>query len=66
MSIIQWNINSYNENRPELERLLSLNPALVCLQETRADAPLKVKGYISYNVYSRTTDDRACLPIYSV
>ena len=60
MSIIQWNINSYEQNRPELECLLQNNPAVVCLQETRANAPLKVKGFKSFNVFSRTADDRAC------
>ena len=60
MSIIQWNFNSYRENRPELECLLVKNPAVVCLQETRASEPIKMKGYKSYNVYSKTADDRAC------
>ena len=60
MSIIQWNINSFNQNRPELECLLHCNPAVICLQETKASTPLQMKGFTSYNVFSRTADDRAC------
>ena len=60
MSILQWNINSFLQNRPELECLLQNNPALVCLQETKAKEPLKIRGYTSYNLYSRTADNRAC------
>ena len=60
MSILQWNINSFNQNRPELDYLLQSNPAVICLQETRADKPLNIRGYNSFNVYSRTADNRAC------
>ena len=60
MSIIQWNINSFHQNRPELEHLLQNNPAIICLQETKAKEPLKMRGFTSYNVFSRAADDRAC------
>ena len=60
MTIIQWNINSFYQNRPELEYLLTNNPSCICLQETKAKEPLKMRGYTSYNVFSRTADDRAC------
>ena len=65
MSILQWNINSFNQNRPELEYLLQNNPALACLQETKAKEPLKMRGFTSYNVYSKSTDNRACGGQYS-
>ena len=60
MSILQWNLNSFYQKRPELECLLQNNPALVCLQETKAKEPLKMKGFTSYNVFSRAADNRAC------
>ena len=52
MTILQWNINSIYQNRPELELLLQNNPSLVCLQETKAKEPIKIRGYTSYNIYS--------------
>ena len=58
MTIIQWNINSFYQNRPELEYLLTNNPTCICLQETKAKEPLRMRGYTSYNVFSRTADDR--------
>ena len=60
MSILQWNINSFYQNRPELEYLLQNNPAIICLQETKAKEPLKMRGFTSYNIYSKTADNRAC------
>ena len=60
MSILQWNINSFEQNRPELEYLLQQNPSLICLQETKAKEALKLRGFTSFNVFSKAADNRAC------
>ena len=59
-SIIQWNINSIEQNREELNSLITDSPSVVCLQETKAKAPIKLRNYTSYDVFAKASDGRAC------
>lgn len=59
-TIIQWNVNSIEQNQSELELLLKDNPSVVCLQETKAKATIKRRGYTSYDVFAEASDGRAC------
>ena len=59
-TLIQWNINSFSQNRTELELLLKDRPSLVSLQETKTRDPIKLRDYNSYNMFAQASDGRAC------
>ena len=55
-TILQWNINSFTQHRPDLELLLNHNPSVICLQETKAKENIQFKYFTSYNYFATAID----------